>query len=290
MLYDNFMRNKMKNLSKYKTATGYPCEFESPKEQELVDYRIYGNNGGVGDKTKNLIDVGTQYEGDWVSSFVGMASGFQIEGNVIRFLCRVDGVSHAIRQKDIFVTGSVILNFKSNVENLVGTKNERYIVQCFNENNEVMQTGLTGGTFNTYYNAHMVYGINRAVTIDETVHHVRFGITVFSSSKEDSGKIVTVSELQVEQGTSATEYEPYGYKIPVWNSGDSVTDSKNLGTLYLISPLNENEYAEYKTQSIHRSDGANEQVELPSITIPQGNVVLTTNTDVEASKISVKYK
>ena len=283
MLYDNFMRAKMKNISHYKTAIGYPCEFESAKEQELIDYRIYGNSGGVGDKTKNLIDIGTQYEGDWDSSYVGMASGFQIEGNVIKFLCRVDGVSHAIRQKDIFVTGSVILNFNSNVENLVGTKNERYIVQCFNENNEVMQTGLTGGTFNTYYNAHVVYGINRAVTIDETVHHVRFGLTVYSSSKDDSGKLVTVSELQVEQGTSATEYEPYGYKIPILNNGNSTN------TIYISNPLEINQYAEYKSQSIYRDNNI-ESASLPILTAAQGNNILTTDTTIEPEKISVKFQ
>lgn len=284
MLYDNFMRAKMKNLVKYKTATGYPCEFESAREQQLIDYRIYGNNGGVGDKTKNLIDVGTQYEGDWYTTSPTIQQNFRIENGNIIFSCWVDGVSYGIRQKDIYVTGSVILNFKSDVENIVGTKNERYIVQCFNEKNEVMQTGLTGGTFNTYYNAHLVYGKNRAVTIDETVHHVRFGIAVYSSSVDDRGKLVTVSELQVEQGTVATEYEPYGYKIPILNNGNLT------GTIYINNPLETNQYAEYKTQSIYRGINNVEFATLPALTIKNGSNILTTDTTIKPEKISVKFQ
>ena len=56
MLYDTFMRKKLRNLGTYKTAVGYPCAFEAGSAQSLQDYRIYGNTidgAHVGNKTKN---------------------------------------------------------------------------------------------------------------------------------------------------------------------------------------------------------------------------------------------
>ena len=59
MLYDNFMRLRMRSMLKYKTASGYPCTFSNTNSQ-IENYRIYGNTidgEGVGDKTANLCDV-----------------------------------------------------------------------------------------------------------------------------------------------------------------------------------------------------------------------------------------
>ena len=413
MLYDNFMRAKMKNLSKYKMAIGYPCEFESSKEQELIDYRIYGNNGGVGDKTGNLIDY-----------------------NTIPTIYNTAGITY-VRDRDV-ITANGTLTSKFSIYTLYKgdgwdkvEPNKTYFVSCGNEVNDGVRRYTLYLFINNKQTGDIVkYASSPGTFIlgeNDVITYIQ--LRIYSNTDE----LFTVEneqfKIMIKEDDGSSEYEPYGYKIPVWNSGDSVTDSKNIfpigheenitigwsnnsdwekkyggiaikvkpntvytvayntfeiteniedaggivlylydapdyqttitkappvfyqkslgtyanylkfntgdntiiypvmrnnngkqvkisfsamriyegsftadtmppyqpyginvGTLYLDEPLNESEYAEYKTQSIHRADGTNEQVELPSITIPQGNVVLTTNTDVEASKISVKYK
>lgn len=53
----------------------------------------------------------------------------------------------------------------------------------------------------------------------------------------------TDNQLQLEKGTTATEYEPYGYKIPITVSNGTTTETS---TIYLNEPLRKvGEYADY---------------------------------------------
>lgn len=54
MLYDNFMRLKMRSMLKYKTASGYPCTF-SGKVRRIRNYQVYGDSTQKTRSGKNLL-------------------------------------------------------------------------------------------------------------------------------------------------------------------------------------------------------------------------------------------
>ena len=67
---------------------------------------------------------------------------------------------------------------------------------------------------------------------------VRFARTRVSASVN-----VDISSIQLEEGSTATSYEPYGYKIPITVSNGSETKTTNI---YLKEPLRKiGEYADY---------------------------------------------
>lgn len=61
MIYQDYMRRKMHNVVKLDTAEGYPLTVYSCANTNLKDYTIYGNTGGVGDKTENLFNYTEPY-------------------------------------------------------------------------------------------------------------------------------------------------------------------------------------------------------------------------------------
>ena len=90
--------------------------------------------------------------------------------------------------------------------------------------------------------------------------------------------------IQLEEGTQKTDYDQYGYKIPLENNGTA------FETLYLPEPLPQGAYAEYGTQRIRRADGEFIPAALPQLTAHAGANSITAGTTVPPTTISVKYK
>lgn len=61
MLYADYARRKMHNVVKLDTKEGYPLTVYNCANKNLKDYTIYGNTGGVGDKTENLFKYNNPY-------------------------------------------------------------------------------------------------------------------------------------------------------------------------------------------------------------------------------------
>ncbi len=96
-----------------------------------------------------------------------------------------------------------------------------------------------------------VYGSNIQLTSNTTTISLKSNekllVFVGSTSVANSYKMLSdnnVTWIQLEEGTTATEYEPYGYKIPVTatnENGDSVTTN-----IYLDEPLRKiGDYADF---------------------------------------------
>lgn len=276
MLYDTFMRKKLRNLGTYKTAVGYPCAFATGSAQPLRDYRIYGNTidgAHVGDKTKNLFDI---------------------NGQRTDYRC-----TSSVSDRVLTVQSSDALQTLYSTQLFQCTQNTDYTIS--------MQCGLDD----------VPLGVTSAIQIRETPHgganlgnsytttsygakYPNISLT-FNSGEftqlyiwffirqqyvEQPQDIYTVSywDIQLEEGTQKTDYDQYGYKIPLENNGAA------FETIYLDEPLPQGAYAEYGTQRIRRADGEFIPAALPQLTSLAGANSITAGTTVPPAKISVKYK
>ena len=213
MLYDNFMRNKMKNLSKYKTATGYPCEFESAKKQELIDYRIYGNNGGVGDKTGNLIDYNTlrdSYTSAGIT-YIRTEDVITANGTLTTALSAFPIYSNSTIGWDKVEPNK---NYYVYLDNVVNDGIRKFYV-LISIKNTVTSAVRYSGSEQKYF----------TLSDDEII--ILVDLRIYAPTGELYSVENEKFKIMIKEDDGSSEYEPYGYKIPVWNSGDSIIP-KNL--------------------------------------------------------------
>ena len=82
---------------------------------------------------------------------------------------------------------------------------------------------------------------SNTVTFDQKTYKLSFYAT--SKGSTNAGVNATYKNIKIEKGSTATSYEPYGYKIPITVSNGSETKTTNI---YLKEPLRKiREYADY---------------------------------------------
>lgn len=216
MLYKDFVREKSHHLTKIKSAEGYPCVFDKSKGKALKDYKVYGNSvqdgtptpetpieiESVGDlTTKNLLDV-KEYFSDFLDD----------DGNM---------VFNQSNFTSIYSKWLLTNKFKENT---------RYTLSCtveisnadnngisfifYDSNNTILNSLWCADTGSKTFKAKLTNNANT------TIKYVRISYST-SSRRCD----VKISNLQIEEGATATEYEPCGkYKIPVAIVGKNILD------------------------------------------------------------------
>ena len=211
--WEIYYRTHARGVDKELTGS-LPLSFVSNGEN-LVDYRIDGASGGVGNRTANLWDEKSAVD----TNIYIPPNGFQTEGTKgDRFLRNYISVNAST---DYVFTWS---------ENVLGTEdNTAYIrISEYTQNNEFISRTLCNCSTQTDNIFVFTTGIN-TVYID-----MRIDSETSSRGQHLSG-IMIVSELYCP-----TSYEPYGYKIPIVCGGITTN-------LYLDVPLDEG-------QSISMSD------------------------------------
>lgn len=188
-----------------KTAQGYPVAINDCESGTAVDYTVYGNSvqdgtptpespveiQSVGDLTKNLLP------NDWESGFISVSSG--ANQNSLTY----------VRTKDYF-TFDIAKNYYISSDSI--DTSATIIWYFYDENKNFISRFVS-------YKNRTIGTSGCQVTIPTNT--VFFRLAVLTTD-------VNI-KVQIEEGTTATEYEPYGYKIPIVNS------SKNL----LPYPYNE---------------------------------------------------
>ena len=92
-----------------------------------------------------------------------------------------------------------------------GDTDPRHIIFAYDENGNLMDNtnlSISGLTWNNYYNGWFstsTAGSTKTVTIPSSVAYWKYG----SSFTGASGTVGTISNIQIEQGSTATAYEPY---------------------------------------------------------------------------------
>lgn len=247
MIYQDYMRRKMHNVVKLDTKEGYPLTVYSCANTNLKDYTIYGNTGGVGDKFepynkykipitvtgKNLFDYNYYFMNK--AAFEGTSSN--------------DNVSYKLKPNTQYIVSS-------NYPFSEGTSLSVFFVKTGKYSSSNAPTTAADGVWE---------GNNRTVTTDDE------GFLYIASRNSSSGlQVPTLQEfdtgrywISLEEGTSATSYEPYHEPVTT--------------NIFRDAQLGQGESINYKSDS------------LPDITLKKGTNIITADTEVKPSNIKIKY-
>ena len=161
----------------------------------------------VGEKTKNLIDEET----------IKRHSGYYFDGTG----AASDANSKFIRLDPVTVKPNTTYKLSSNLS--------IYSVWFFNSNNSISIDA----------NIHRTDNVIASFTTPANCNMLRISLNNTSGNADTSA----FKWIQLEEGSTATSYEPYGYKIPITVSNGSKTKTTNI---YLKEPLRKiGEYADY---------------------------------------------
>jgi hypothetical protein len=240
---------------------------ENTAGKPLRDYRIYGNTvDGVscGDKTKNLFNADAV---DGVYGFNGVISnsyGGMSEDGILTINRSLYGggiyVPFGVKQ---LKSGSYTI---SALVYATKTANIRLGV--------VLKDKTSIGKTLVVSNNEWVY-ISTMINFEEDVEIL--GLQIQGSGSTDYNNQGTLfKEIQVEYGTATTEYEPYGYKIPIVRKGPNIEPI--AFNIYLDEPLYDGDSIGFLAD------------DLPKISTEKNCAnIVEVNTEVPPSKIWVQY-
>lgn len=252
---------------------------------KLNNYIIYGNTSGtqsVGN-TKNLFDTKTA-----LTNLNNSFSTYEEDGYDV------------IRSKYGYYGGRSL--FSSNITTL---KPGTYTLSCELKDN----SGVSQIYFGFYSASNVKYQkyinnpekgkwINLAYTFTLTAETEISGWQFQGDRNSNTGDYnnldIQVRKIQLEEGSSASEYSPYGeYKIPVkFTDGNGKSETFNI---CLSAPLKKSgeavDYIDYKSQKvIWKVDSQTEEdISLPDVVTYEDYTKIEILTDVQPSKIEVEY-
>lgn len=218
--WELYYRTHAKGVNKDLTGSP-PLSFVS-NGRNLVDYRIYGSSGGVGDRTANLFD----------EKYPSITTSWDV-------------IYQHIRVGD----GNYTLSTTTPQNSLSGS------------GNLFLLGGIATGGADSQKNG-VYYGKSR--TVESKNGYITIGY------RAPQGNDPRNFHTMLCKGSTAATYEPYGYKIPII-CGDTTTTN-----IYLDKPLSEG-------QNISMSETG---ISIPSV---DGTNILTVGTEVQPSKMYIKY-
>lgn len=196
-----------------------PARFVSKKVQDLKNYLIYGNSvqdstptptapievESVGDRTKNLFDKNDVI---W---------GYHIDANGSVVTSSLNSCSDFIPCQP---NTTYTLTYKSNLPAGTGSTIRMH---SYDENKNWIAQNLSFSITNKYGQGYKGI-VEVQYTTSENAKYTRF---TFKGISADDTTLST--NIQLEIGSQATPYEPYGYKIPVTVGGKNLFANKNAG-------------------------------------------------------------
>lgn len=202
------MVSALKDLFYEEVEGAPPITFQGIGEN-LLDYRIDGASGGVGERTKNLFNFNK-----WSENLTANGNNELIISN--------NSITITAIENDAFTTPYSASH--PNVYRIDVLPNSQYVLS-WDSNNTLsgkifaFKNGLSGtGNYIRVDNATQKY---ITFSTDENTNFItiRFGAM-------NAGDSITYSHIQLEEGSTATDYEPYGYKVPVVINGKNLLNTK----------------------------------------------------------------
>lgn len=246
-----------------KTVSGIcPVTLENCAEGNLLDYKIYGAEGRVGNQTKNLFDISR-----WSGSGVGnqtISKTTLPNYPGIEFMRYIDGGNSITFTAD----------FKENTQYTFTVLMHR--AQDATAQHTNMQIYYTDGT---YSNCVIPRDALKSFTSTsgKTVKNIK------SSSSFSAATYFDLSVTQIEEGAKATTFEPSGYVIPL-KMNDTIHKAY-LG----MNQLGIDDYLDYENRCIVKSDGTKTHIDLPEIPLIEGTNTFDVETAVKPSNVSLTY-
>ena len=213
-----------------------PLTFPS-NGNNLLNYRIDGASGGVGDRTKNLANSNEMIQGYWA-----YAHGDFVYANT--WICT----------PKIACKGNVDYTFQ------FANNSRWYGFVWYGENGNYISTSNIQNTSSTPYRTY-------TATSPSNARYLAINIAGFPGT-EDTISVSDLINFQLEEGPIATDYEPYGYKIPVVCGGTTTN-------IYIDEPIGANE-----SKSLSDTN-----VNIPTI---NGTNILSIDTTVQPSNVYVQ--
>ena len=213
-----------------------PLTFPS-NGNNLLNYRIDGANGGVGDRTKNLANDNDMLPGYWA-----YADGTYIITNT--WICT----------PKIACKGNVDYTFQ------FANNSRWYGFVWYDENNNFISTNNQQNNLQTGFRSFTAKSPSNA-------GYLAINIAGYPGTN-DTIRTDDLINFQLEESSTATDYEPYGYKIPVVCGGTTTN-------IYIDEPIGANESKELSDTNVN----------IPTI---NGTNILSVNTTVQPSKVYVQ--
>ena len=257
MLLSRQMKNR--RHEKNNTMNGIPPLTFNAIAGTLKNYRIYGNteNGeSVGDKTANLFDMSDYNPNNVTANDDG--SFYIAYPETWAFSCKVD------TGKTYFLSWEELNKYQSGSHLSIAAKagyHKGYSQPCYT-------VTLKGSPPNVWYKRYVVFtATDDYLSIDGMGTYIR--------------------NIMLVEGSTAMDYEHYGYKIPVTLTADNAETTD----IYLNTPLAKSgdiaDYIDYATQKRRNSDGTESSVTLPEIAVAVGTNTLTVGTEVQPSRVEL---
>ena len=219
--------------------------------QRLEDYNIYGAEGGVGNKNKNLFNPYTLingYSGQWSDgSLVANANGS------ISDYIDIEGASK--------ITATILTETNGGAS---------HPVYFYDADKNYIQISDKLGLLTDKPGQR-----SKAFTVPEGAKYCRFYILTNYSK----GNTVWA---QIEVGDAFTGYVPYGYEVHVKVNDDVYT----IPSIY--PQLGNDDYIDFENRKVVIS-GVSTMMELPEIHLYSGTNTIDVDTAVKPSKMSVSF-
>lgn len=186
------------------TASGNPILLDdvSPIEHEL-SVKVSQGGATVEKYGKNLFEVGEK--ADYSSLISSTINSIDRENQTITVYSANDGSNLFVNTK---------LKYQSGTYSVQAVKstgaNVRFLVRLYDENGTELtgsSANIDGMTYNSYFKGWFKEDNSLTFTIPNTASYWCFGIVATGS-----GTLVTFSNIQVEMGKIATEYEKVHYE------------------------------------------------------------------------------
>lgn len=190
----------------WKEFYGYPLRVLYAIANNLDNYKIYGNSEqdgtptpanpveviSVGDKTVNLFDYDKQ---TWTSGILDVGSG--TVGTNANY--KTTGFIDILNAGNTYSIG-----FNQTDSSATGTSNRI----CFYNSNKT----FIGSEPDVSVQYDEVKRYTRTLTVPSNTKYIRYSVRI------------TDTDIQIEEGSTATPYVPYGYQIPVVVQGKNLFD------------------------------------------------------------------
>ena len=242
--------SQIKGVKATKTGT-FPVTLVGCVDNDCIaNYKIRGSQGGVGDlydnkyhiaittRGKNVFDVTkcTNYDSSVGGLFLPASLGYgNLQGVVGNIMDIVAGRTYIMTAKSTSTTGNYVYFY--------GSKRVIRWGQAF------------------------------VPTADDISGRILF--YKGKSGSEDMSKDITITDIQVEEASTATSYE--SYHAPVTT------------TISLPAPLSAEDYISYTAQAIIHADDTKTSVSLPKISTYKGTTILECNTENAPASVEIMY-
>lgn len=245
-------------------AEGYPLKLENAIKGNMKDYRIWGNENGLG--ASGNVDVVTSGKNLFDSIQLLQASGWQYNeeyyyGSVGNLWNKF---SYNNRKFNVNIPQGKRIAISFEGRNLAITQPTFSFIIKYTDG-----TSTTSAYVKDINWSNFSIKSNASKTIDCITCGYQYGDTI---------NLRNIQIAEVDENGEVPDYEPYI---------EPITTTIDLTGHNSIMP---NEYIDYKNGCIVRSDGTEEDIILPKIPLHKGyNIITASDAELEATKMYGKY-